>query len=160
MRGASFYRYEMAGLTQPEDWETWARNVLGEAGTERQWAEYEDRKARKYRAGLFLDGVLDSCLFIGPTPDLPDRAWLAGLFSAPTLTTGDRLSLLAGKPAGASLNCGKTICACFGVGENTIRTAIREKHLDSVEAIGQHLRAGTNCGSCIPELHKILDSVD
>jgi len=42
------------------------------------------------------------------------------------------------------------VCACFSVGLKTLRSA--ERRLTSVEAIGQALKAGTNCGPCIPEL--------
>jgi len=51
---------------------------------------------------------------------------------------------------------GKTVCACFNVGINTIIEAIRQQKLVSVEAIGKALQAGTNCGSCLPELKEIL----
>jgi len=44
------------------------------------------------------------------------------------------------------------------VGEKTIRRAIATRSLDSVAAIGQCLKAGTNCGSCQPELKQILAS--
>jgi assimilatory nitrate reductase catalytic subunit len=42
------------------------------------------------------------------------------------------------------------------VGVNTIVEAIRTRGLRSVEEIGAALEAGTNCGSCLPELGRIL----
>jgi assimilatory nitrate reductase catalytic subunit len=48
------------------------------------------------------------------------------------------------------------VCACFNVGEKTIRKAIQEQGLKTVEAIGHCLQAGTNCGSCVPELRSLL----
>ena len=54
---------------------------------------------------------------------------------------------------------GRTICACFGVGLQTLHRAIAGKRLTSVAEIGAVLRAGTNCGSCIPELKAILSDV-
>ncbi|MCK5647975.1 MAG: (2Fe-2S)-binding protein, partial [Gammaproteobacteria bacterium] len=51
---------------------------------------------------------------------------------------------------------GKIICACFNVGEKTINEAVKKHGLNSVEAIGEHLKAGTNCGSCKPELAELL----
>jgi assimilatory nitrate reductase catalytic subunit len=47
------------------------------------------------------------------------------------------------------------VCACFGVGENTLKQAVAQG-ANSVEALGARLRAGANCGSCIPELKKLL----
>jgi assimilatory nitrate reductase catalytic subunit len=34
--------------------------------------------------------------------------------------------------------------------------AIRTQELVSTEAIGKALRAGTNCGSCVPEIKALL----
>lgn len=61
-------------------------------------------------------------------------------------------------PKGAASDSGRTICACFGVGEKTILHTIREQGLNSVESIGQALKAGTGCGSCVPELRRMLGS--
>ena len=40
----------------------------------------------------------------------------------------------------------------------TLHETITSKRLTSVAEIGVALRAGTNCGSCIPELKAILAS--
>ena len=48
------------------------------------------------------------------------------------------------------------VCACFAVGLRTLQEAIRDRRLASVAEIGAVLRAGTNCGSCVPELKEIL----
>ena len=45
------------------------------------------------------------------------------------------------------------------VGLNTILSAIEEQNLLSVDALGVALQAGTNCGSCKPELTDILRGV-
>jgi assimilatory nitrate reductase catalytic subunit len=41
------------------------------------------------------------------------------------------------------------------VGANTIRAAITAG-CTSVDAVGQKLKAGTNCGSCRPEIVKLI----
>jgi assimilatory nitrate reductase catalytic subunit len=84
---------------------------------------------------------------------------LGQLFSKPHLENVDRMNLLAGKAAHDMEDSGETVCACFGVGINTLRKAILQQNLVSVEAIGLALKAGTNCGSCIPELKKLLPNV-
>ena len=48
------------------------------------------------------------------------------------------------------------VCACLNVGMNTIRQAIIEGGLITVDALGAALGAGTNCGSCRPELAALL----
>jgi len=52
---------------------------------------------------------------------------------------------------------GPLVCACFGVGVNTIRAEVTSGKAANVDEIGRALRAGTNCGSCLPELRKIVD---
>ena len=64
--------------------------------------------------------------------------------------------ILAGRMYAASAADGPNVCACFGVTRETIRHAIVTQRLDSVREIGAALKAGTNCGSCTPELEVIL----
>ncbi|MHB8535379.1 MAG: molybdopterin-dependent oxidoreductase [Sulfuricaulis sp.] len=157
--GNGFWRYELAGESPPQDWARWARALLCtpvENGIRAEWVDYLDRGAGDYRGARILGHRLESCLFVGPGPDLPARDWLASLFVREDIADV-RLHLLAGgppsqKPAAA----GGLICSCFGVGKNAIIDAIREKQLGSVEAVGELLKAGTNCGSCIPEIKALL----
>ena len=73
-----------------------------------------------------------------------------------TMRAGGRCSP-GGRPAARPIT-GPLICACFAVGRNRIASAVADDGCRSVEAIGVALRAGTNCGSCIPELRKIIAS--
>ena len=70
-----------------------------------------------------------------------------------------RRTILSGRPATPVKDAGRQVCACFNVGLNTIIEAIQEQDLASVEGIGSALRAGTNCGSCKPELAVILQDL-
>jgi len=89
---------------------------------------------------------------------LPEREWLSSLFALPQLAPADRAGLLAARPPkGAVSDTGRTVCACFSVGEKTIRRAIQTQALASVEAVGLALKAGTNCGSCVPEIRRMLE---
>jgi assimilatory nitrate reductase catalytic subunit len=47
------------------------------------------------------------------------------------------------------------VCSCFQISETQIRTAIEAGCRDSA-ALGAQLRCGTNCGSCIPELNRLI----
>jgi assimilatory nitrate reductase catalytic subunit len=44
----------------------------------------------------------------------------------------------------------------LGVVHTPIRAALASRAAGSVEEIGKALRAGTNCGSCLPELKRII----
>ena len=64
--------------------------------------------------------------------------------------------LLSGRSADGLMSAGPIVCACFSVGLATIRAAIEAGAATNVEDIGKALRADTNCGSCLPELKRIL----
>jgi assimilatory nitrate reductase catalytic subunit len=48
------------------------------------------------------------------------------------------------------------VCACFQVGREAVREAVASGGASCVADIGRTLRAGTNCGSCLPELKRII----
>jgi assimilatory nitrate reductase catalytic subunit len=76
-------------------------------------------------------------------------------FATPPETARHRHALLAGKAAADTPRPGRIICSCFSVGENAIRAAIAGGCY-SPTALGEKLRCGTNCGSCLPELKALL----
>ena len=150
-----------AGVQQPDSWDERARDLLDVPGKEQvNWIEYFDSARNHYRAARFSGTRLESCLFIGPDKQLPPRDWLAALFQKEQLTVAERASLLSGLPPANVEDSGRTICSCFSVGEKTILKAIREQGLTTPEEIGDCLKAGTNCGSCIPDLKALLTSAD
>ncbi|MGD8567093.1 MAG: molybdopterin-dependent oxidoreductase [Gammaproteobacteria bacterium] len=153
--GNKFKRYEMAGNSRPADWAQWSRQLLCQSDPEVNWVEYFDGNSN-YRGARLIGDKLESCIFISASGSLPSRQWLADLFSHDTLSDGDRASLLSGKPVSQQADIGHVVCACFGVGEQQILHAITEQGCGSVGCIGERLQAGTNCGSCIPELQVLL----
>jgi len=155
-KGHNLWRYEMAGNGTPDNWSENSRTILCANEKDVSWMEYFDRSAKCYRAARLLGDELESCIFIGPNPHLPNRDWLMALFDKPALDDKEKACLLSGRPSDSTVDSGPSICACFGVGRNTILKAINEEGLDSVGLIGQVLQAGTNCGSCIPELAALL----
>ena len=71
-----------------------------------------------------------------------------------------RRGLLAGRVNGhATADDARAICVCFAVGRRALCDAIVKRRLTSLSEIGAALGAGTNCGSCLPELQQILRSV-
>ncbi len=160
IQGRSYFHYEIAGKDAVQNFPPWfkqqCRQMEGKTG---EWLEYQDCTRQVFRGAVFSErGMLEAVYFLGPDHQLPDRSWVRELFDAGELTDSNRRDLLAGIPLAGGQNTGKTVCACFSVGENTIRQAIKEKCLKSIDAIGNHLQAGTNCGSCIPELKQFISS--
>ena len=155
-RGDQLWRYEIAGEAMPGDWADTARDLLCQKADKVEWVEYHDRAVNRYRAARIENGQLESCIFIGPDYELPERDWLVSLFTENELQEQDRRSLLTGKPASGQHDAGRTVCACFGVGRNVLIDKIRQHGLATAEAVGEMLRAGTNCGSCIPEIKGLI----
>jgi assimilatory nitrate reductase catalytic subunit len=77
------------------------------------------------------------------------------LFAAESLTDDERRMLLSGRSTEGVVSAGPVVCACFGVGRASICGAIASGAKSAAE-IGAQLKAGTNCGSCIPELKRLI----
>lgn len=106
------------------------------------------------RAAKFDGETLHSALIISKKrPVQADRAFLAQQLG--TVLEGQaRGALLAGR-AELGEGTGAIICSCEGVGRQTLINAIADG-VHSVAELGTFTRAGTNCGSCKPELKKLL----
>ncbi len=152
------WRYEIAGDQIPADWADCARDLLCQHADKVEWVEFHDAAENRYRAARIENGRLESCIFIDSTYNLPQRDWLVKLFADDKLNDKDRTSILMGKPAKGQKDPGRVVCSCFGVGINTLIEKIKANDLTTPEAIGEKLKAGTNCGSCIPELKEIIQS--
>jgi len=155
-KGNGYWKYEIAGNDLQANWAACARNLLCSNDKAVGWIEYFDSAKNRYRAARMTNDNLESCIFIGPDINLPKRDYLTDLFDKGKLSDLDRASLLTGNPAVNIEDRGPVVCACFNVGLNQITTAIKNKQLKTAEGIGECLKAGTNCGSCVPELKKIL----
>ena len=99
-------------------------------------------------------GDLAAALYFTRSGALPPRDWIAGQLAEMTETAA--AALLAARPAEPEPDRGPIVCVCFNVGEYTIRDAIARQGLESVEAVGAALNAGTNCGSCRPAIARLL----
>lgn len=108
------------------------------------------------RIAVLTDGRLAAALFVTERGELPTRDWLVTqLGEAPSAAAA---ALLAGRPAGVTVDRGPIVCTCFDLGLRTILAAIRERQLTDVAAVGAAIGAGTNCGSCRPALARLLQS--
>ena len=154
-RGKGFWRYELAGHESPEDWASHAKTILHFHEGE-QWTQFYDKSDGHYRAARFIDGHLDSVIFIDSSILLPPRDWLISLFQKETISAKERMCILRGTPPPDVEDVGKIICACFNVGEKTINKAVSEQGAKTVEAVGEICQAGTNCGSCRPEINELI----
>lgn len=142
------YRTELAGTQDIMDWDARAREWFGLPDAVVTSAE--DPKRGSYRIALSDGQRLLAALFVSRQPVTLMRDYLATLPEIPVH------QVLSGRSSAASQDCGPVICSCFGVGLKTIINAVRDKRLISVDEIGEALGAGTNCGSCRPELADLI----
>lgn len=150
-RAQAGYRAELAGSHPVQDWEAEARRLF--AAHEAVASTMTDAARGIARVVLHQDGKIVGALFVAPTPVAVMRDYLA------TLPGTEAHEALTGRPPADVPNPGPVICSCFGVGVNTILDAVETQGALSVEAIGEVLRAGTNCGSCRPEIAELLQGL-
>jgi assimilatory nitrate reductase catalytic subunit len=152
--------FELAGwepLPSGQNTEAWVRHLLG-ASSEPELIIYADPGRGGFRYASVVAGRVDACLFLARNAAaLPDREAVAAQLGV-TIPPAEYTDLLGARPPGAAAlaDAGRTICACFGVGLNALYRMIAGRRSTTVAEIGTALRAGTNCGSCIPELKAIL----
>ncbi|MGZ5843004.1 MAG: (2Fe-2S)-binding protein, partial [Xanthobacteraceae bacterium] len=144
--------YLIASDEGPTFWREYVRKLM----TCDDLAEFADTARGIFRAAAFREGRLDSVLFLGAADAAPQWDAVKALFEAEAIADMQRRMLLSGRASDGLAESGPVICACFGVGLGVIREAIVSKAAVDVEAIGKALRAGTNCGSCLPELKRIV----
>jgi len=150
-RTTTGWRTELADEEPPKDWAAYARDLVGHPDATEQ--SLCDPARGLYRFAYYLDGQLIGAFFASPETLPLARDHLAQLPGS----AGD--GVLTGRPPAGQADPGPIVCACFSVGKNTILSAIAEKGLASVDAIGDALQAGTNCGSCRSELAALLPAL-
>src|ERR1700731_73835 len=144
------YGYLLADNADLPRWQSWLRSIAGD-----DLAEYRDSGGGVFRAAAFADNRIETRLFVGPAHDAGDWEVVRNLFSAGEISDEQRRMLLSGRSTDGLASTGPIVCACFGVGRGTICDAIAAG-ANSAAAIGAQLKAGTNCGSCIPELKRLV----
>lgn len=141
--------YYLAGERAESGWYQWCKQRLSAPSL-----FYLDNETGQCRAVGFDSGRLDWVLLVLPFSQMPDAEWLDNQFSKRTLDIDSRRQLLSACAADAQPK-GSIVCSCFEVGERQIKQAIQQG-ADSAESLGQQLKCGTNCGSCLPELNALI----
>ncbi|SLN44838.1 Nitrate reductase [Aquimixticola soesokkakensis] len=152
-RAQTGWRIELADDKEPADWLRFAARLLDLDPDSCEALTLFDDASGLWRVAFLRDGVLAGALFAARDPVAVARAHVVGQLDQPSGPP-----ILAGRPGADMPDPGATICSCFNVGINTIVSAIEAQGLASVDAIGVALKAGTNCGSCRPELQALLST--
>ena len=129
--------------------------AVAEIAGEADKLRYLDARRGISRTALIAGERLVGGLFLAPAANPPKRSILAEAWNAEKIDEPMRRVVLSGKRLDGAAEEGPNVCACFGVPEGRILAAIRDG-ATSVDAIGVKLKAGTNCGSCRPELRRLI----
>jgi assimilatory nitrate reductase catalytic subunit len=146
------WRAELADPTPPEDWYAMARSITG--CTHSDAALLEDHSTGLIRVALHQAGRIEALFFAAKQPVAVARTHVAGLLGKDIST----LAALAGRAGADQPDPGATVCACFDVGINTLRAEIANG-AQTVPELCQRTGAGTNCGSCKPELAILIAAI-
>jgi assimilatory nitrate reductase catalytic subunit len=153
--------YRLAGMAPLPEGEALASliDTLLDAPKGADRLEMSDPRRGVLRVAVVHDAAVEACLFLArDLAALPSPATVIAMLGAPVPDSARPL-LLSGRLFDRTATEGPRVCACFGVSRDAVRHAVVTHGLRSVGEIGELLRAGTNCGSCIPELQEILRDV-
>lgn len=115
-----------------------------------------DNHSQDMRLAVLYQRRLQAVFFLNNhEAKLPSHHWLDSQFGN-AIDSYTRKWLLVGKPATGFVDVGRIICSCMSVGENTIIETIKQYDCKTAADVGKHCKAGTNCGSCVGEINKLL----
>ena len=148
-RTSTGWQGEFAGETAPNDWDAFGRMILNQPHGEISCMH--DTASQTIRIAIHDGDTLEAVFFAAPHPVRLSRSFITSLIGTQTSS----LDALAGRGGADQVDAGTIVCACMNVGINTINAAIADG-ASTVDAVGASTFAGTNCGSCKPEISTLL----
>ncbi|WP_068827771.1 nitrate reductase [Pseudomonas sp. BMS12] len=116
---------------------------------------YDDPRRAVGKRVRIEDGRIVAIRLAGETAA---RDWLKGLWQEGKAETDLRRWLLAplATPPGGGIKASKTLCNCMNVSQDAVCAGIA-RGLD-LNGLKSELKCGTSCGSCVPEIKRLLNS--
>jgi assimilatory nitrate reductase catalytic subunit len=105
-------------------------------------------------ASAFLSRFDYAALFLVEGPEIQVRLDLATSIDPDPKLLAALEDLFGAPPATCISPSDRAVCACFRVPESTIRSAIAAGA--GLAKLQNELKCGTNCGSCVPELRRLM----
>ncbi len=112
-----------------------------------------------------VDPLLTGFMLVG---NLSGEAWLGELLRQDLSVKGLTRYMLQGKPPSTSdLNTGsksEMVCTCIGVSESQIIDKLHQQapsctSLEALQGLQTDLKCGTSCGSCVPQIKRMIVAV-
>ncbi len=151
------WRTEFALDTVPGDIVAMARKLL-HATAHAEAIAFADVALGRHRVALFDGQRIVGAVFLAPEPVELSRGAAIAALSQTYAKPQARFGALAGRMGGERPDPGAIVCSCLSVGINQIAAAVRDRSCTTVEAVGELLKAGTNCGSCRGEIRQIIEA--
>ncbi|MQY44250.1 nitrate reductase, partial [Epibacterium sp. SM1969] len=148
-RSKTGWRAEVAGHKIPQDWQQEARQILNLP--EGELSIVEDHARTTVRVAIYQHGKLAGVFFAAPEPVELMRSQVVEQIGSDI----PALRVLAGLAPSDQPAKGAIVCACMDVGRDELRRAIGAG-ADSVPRLVECTGAGSNCGSCRPELAALV----
>ncbi|MBX2858238.1 MAG: nitrate reductase [Cellvibrionaceae bacterium] len=146
-------KYRIADTANRQDWPAWLKRQYSQID---DWVEFVDSSGHFYRVAGFIAGALSVYFSLQQGCAPQESRWIEQLFTS-VCDAKQRIDILAGKEGAAEEDLGGVICSCFQVPEKTIIDAIHSG-CDSTVSLGEKLKCGTNCGSCLPEINTLISN--
>ncbi|SDS04403.1 assimilatory nitrate reductase (NADH) alpha subunit apoprotein [Halopseudomonas xinjiangensis] len=114
---------------------------------------YDDARRSIGKRVKIEDGRITAIRLTGETAA---RDWLHGVWQSGEADAALRRWFLAplSSPPGGGAVADKTICSCMNVSASRIRAGIESGQ--DLDGLKQSLGCGTQCGSCVPEIRRML----
>lgn len=146
LTGAGFHAYTLAG-TQPLAAARQALSAAVRTANPGPWLEGVSGVG-----AVISDGRLEAVIGLSEVRDEAVRDRLMPFMASDRLSVEKRTALLQG---GSAEERGGEICACFGISRASVERAI-DDGAQSMDAVACATKAGSNCGSCRPEIRSLL----
>jgi len=114
------------------------------------------RPGLERRAGAWLPRFDYAALSLVEGAEVSLRLDLASAQEADTVALAALEELFGGPAETTPEALDRAICACFKVAESELRSAIAGGA--TLAKLQKDLKCGTNCGSCVPELRRLLSA--
>ncbi len=150
--GAGF-AFECAVEAEPQNWPEFLESVMGPSHKTDEITFVAGVSPAQFRWALFRSGVLQAAFFASAAPVSVSRSWLIDRLGKADTTA---LDILAGRPRRQGDDAGAVLCACMNVGRNAISSFAARNPAAGLDAVCQATGAGTGCGSCRPEITKVI----
>ena len=147
------FAFECADEKFPADWLVFSGSLTSLEASEISTVLTGDQAS--FRCVARKNGKLIFAFFASAQPVEVSRAWLHQQLGSDVQS----VQVLSGRPAAAVLDHGPIICSCNGVGRNLIKRAVYDTHGATLSAICEKTNAGMGCGSCRPEVQRIITEI-